>query len=101
MYDGKKLVCDIKRVKGNPQAKWRIKIRKLSPQRIAAIEQCCDALEIRLGCITYSKLDSPLEHPLCEVGYTLDSIGRLTDHACHDNSNYIMNLAEPRYSSLG
>jgi hypothetical protein len=51
-------------------------------------------LRKRLHKIPLSEHNKPLQFPLCEVGYSIRCVERLKQHASHNSSNYVMNLAD-------
>jgi hypothetical protein len=60
-----------------------------SSERVGHVLAFCNALEKRV------KKDPEIEkHPLREVGYSNSAHRRLREHAAHQSSNFLMNLAE-------
>jgi hypothetical protein len=60
-----------------------------SAERVGWVIRFCDALEVRV------KNEQGIErYPLREVGYSNSAQRRLHEHATHQSSNFLMNLAE-------
>ncbi|GAB7353786.1 hypothetical protein MBLNU459_g4169t1 [Dothideomycetes sp. NU459] len=62
------------------------------PGRAEKLAVFCDALERCCKSIPRDAWNEPMPHPLCEFGYGKFPASRITDHATHSSSNFIMNL---------
>jgi hypothetical protein len=65
-----------------------------SPSHVIETTHFIRMLRDRLTKIPLEDHDEPLQFPLVEVGYSVRCINRLQQHASHNSSNFIMNLAE-------
>jgi hypothetical protein len=85
----------IKKGKGTENQQLQLQSKGIvSQSHILGTDHFIKMLRKRLHKITLSEHNKPLQFPLCEVGYSIRCVERLKQHASHNSSNYVMDLAE-------